>query len=71
VQELLEKTISIPSGTIKSEASNLRERMKKISIPSGTIKRFHFICVLSSGDLFQFLLVRLKVLANRLPQKKW
>ena len=60
---LFQEQISIPSGTIKSVTiSPSTSVLPSISIPSGTIKRVVGNASSYSVSLFQFLLVRLKVL---------
>jgi len=53
--------ISIPSGTIKSGGEGENNIKSIISIPSGTIKSGLIYTDWKIGELFQFLLVRLKV----------
>ncbi len=55
------KTISIPTGTIKSWANFHQGYACEISIPTGTIKSDINYILYSIKKIFQFLLVRLKV----------
>ena len=53
--------ISIPYGSIKRCRPRSRSAFKFISIPYGSIKSEEFIDIVTRGEEFQFLMVRLKV----------